>query len=246
MEVHHHSHTSRKKWTHYFWEFLMLFLAVFCGFMAENQREHYIEHQREKQYMRSMIDDLRSDSLMLEENIHLRKKRLQMIDSLVTLLSLPNLGGKSDLGYYFARSISPPTNIFSKDGTVQQLKSSGNLRLVRDRKLANAIMAYDQEIRRVLFEMVDEVEMRAEYRQLASKIFDTKIFHSMQQGDDIIMPLNTSGLFNNDPGLINELIGTIQYIKRVNIAQLRRSESLIRMAKDLLMQIRDEYGIKGR
>ena len=34
MEVHHHSHPStssghRKKWTHYFWEFLMLFLAVF-------------------------------------------------------------------------------------------------------------------------------------------------------------------------------------------------------------------------
>ena len=30
MEVHAHSHTARKKWTHYFWEFLMLFLAVFC------------------------------------------------------------------------------------------------------------------------------------------------------------------------------------------------------------------------
>ena len=45
MEVHHHpiaigSHTSRKKWTPYLWEFLMLFLAVFCRFLAENQREH--------------------------------------------------------------------------------------------------------------------------------------------------------------------------------------------------------------
>ena len=46
MEVHHHSspapggsHTPRKKWTHYFWEFLMLFLAVFCGFLAEYQLE---------------------------------------------------------------------------------------------------------------------------------------------------------------------------------------------------------------
>ena len=29
MEVHAHSHTPRKKWTHYFCEFLMLFLAVF-------------------------------------------------------------------------------------------------------------------------------------------------------------------------------------------------------------------------
>jgi len=50
MEVHHHSHTSRKKWTHYFWEFFMLFLAVFCGFLAENEREHYVESKREKIY----------------------------------------------------------------------------------------------------------------------------------------------------------------------------------------------------
>jgi hypothetical protein len=45
MEVHTHTHTARKKWTHYLWEFLMLFLAVFAGFLAENQREHIVEHQ---------------------------------------------------------------------------------------------------------------------------------------------------------------------------------------------------------
>ena len=28
MEIHAHTHTPRKKWTHYFWEFFMLFLAV--------------------------------------------------------------------------------------------------------------------------------------------------------------------------------------------------------------------------
>jgi hypothetical protein len=43
MEVHAHTHTQRKKWSHYLWEFLMLFLAVFCGFLAENIREHGVE-----------------------------------------------------------------------------------------------------------------------------------------------------------------------------------------------------------
>lgn len=28
MEVHAHTHTTRKNWTHYFWEFLMLFLDL--------------------------------------------------------------------------------------------------------------------------------------------------------------------------------------------------------------------------
>jgi hypothetical protein len=63
MEVHQHSHTvpiaiGRKKWTHYFWEFLMLFLAVTLGFFVENQREHYIEDQRAKQYASFFIATL--------------------------------------------------------------------------------------------------------------------------------------------------------------------------------------------
>ena len=35
MDVHHHTHSpdsyrERKKWTHYLWEFLMLFLVICC------------------------------------------------------------------------------------------------------------------------------------------------------------------------------------------------------------------------
>ena len=56
MEVHHHSHTSRKKWTHYFWEFIMLFFAVLSGFFAEYQLEHKIEKDRARQFLQSMVE----------------------------------------------------------------------------------------------------------------------------------------------------------------------------------------------
>ena len=67
MEVHAHTHTARKKWTHYFWEFLMLFLAVFCGFLAEYQLEHKIERDRELQFMQTMAEDLKSDTAHSKE-----------------------------------------------------------------------------------------------------------------------------------------------------------------------------------
>jgi len=38
MEAHPHTYTERKRLKHYLFEFLMLFLAVFCGFLAENFR----------------------------------------------------------------------------------------------------------------------------------------------------------------------------------------------------------------
>ncbi len=158
MEVHAHTHSPRKKWTHYFWEFLMLFLAVFCGFLAEYQLEHKIEKDRGKQYMRSMVEDLKSDTVMLIRNIKQRQEKIMMIDSLVSLLGSPSVNERGNDIYYLGRSISPPTNVFPNDGTIQQLKSSGNLRLIRNSIISNGIMVYDQKMRNVLFEMGDEVE----------------------------------------------------------------------------------------
>ena len=241
MEVHAHTHTARKKWTHYFWEFLMLFLAVFCGFLAEYKLEHTIEHQREEQYMRSMIEDLKSDILMLEKNVTLRKSRLMMIDSLVELLNSPHRDKYGNDIYFFARSTSPPVNIFPNDGTIQQLKSSGNLRLIRNNHITNSIMAYDQKMRNVLFEMGDEIEVRAEYRQLARKIFNTNVFFEIIAADAISRPVNNPPLYTNDAGLINEFIGQLQYVKRIHQAQLIKSEELLVQAKQLITDINKEY-----
>lgn len=35
----------KKGWTEYFFEFFMLFLAVFLGSLAENIREHNVENE---------------------------------------------------------------------------------------------------------------------------------------------------------------------------------------------------------
>ena len=85
MEVHHHSHTARKKWTHYFWEFLMLFLAVFCGFFAEYQLEHKIERDREKQFIRSLFYDIKADTASFHRILLARNKREKSQDSILLL-----------------------------------------------------------------------------------------------------------------------------------------------------------------
>ena len=244
MEVHAHTHTPRKKWTHYFWEFVMLFLAVFCGFLAEYQLEHKIEKDREKQYMKSMVEDLKSDTVMLIHNITQRQQKIMMIDSMVNLLSSSSVNERGNEIYYFGRSISPPTNVFPNDGTIQQLKSSGNLRLIHNNTISNGIMAYDQKMRNVLFEMGDEVEIRAEYRLLARKLFKTNVFHQMIATDKISMPKNNPALYSKDANLLNEFIGALQYFKRVHQSQLVLSGQLLIQAQTLLETIIKEYHLK--
>ena len=65
----------------------MLFLAVFCGFLAEYKLEHTIENQREKKYVHSLIEDLKADTANLTSYVQLRKEKRIMMDSLMMLLN---------------------------------------------------------------------------------------------------------------------------------------------------------------
>ena len=244
MEVHTHTHTPRKKWTHYFWEFIMLFLAVFCGFLAEYQLEHKIENDRERQYMTSMTEDLGYDTSMLTRNIKLRQGRIIMIDSFISILNSPAAKQKGAELYYLIRTLSPPTNIFPNDGTIQQLKSSGNLRLVRKREISRSIMAYDQNMRRVLFEMSDEADMRSILRQRVVQIFDTKVFTGMNDGADIIKPSGNPELFTYNASMLNALCGDVQYLRRIHLGQIASSQQLLTQATNLINDIKTEYHLK--
>ena len=134
MEVHHHAHTERKKWKHYFWEFLMLFLAVFCGFLAEYTLEHKIEKDREKQFIRSLVDDIKADITQLNSVIQKRDEKIQRLDSLILLINLPDFATYGSDIYFNAIHTARLVDIkfTANDGTLLQLKNSGGLRLIRN------------------------------------------------------------------------------------------------------------------
>jgi len=246
MEVHHHPDLQhkKKKFREYFFEFIMIFLAVTLGFFAEQIRENVADRKREKEYMMSMIDDLRVDISSLSSNIRLRQQRDKMIDSLVFLLRSPEIKQNGSAIYYFARSISPPIYFFPDDRTIQQLKSTGSLRLISNMQISGSIMDYDRKMRQQLFEYTDEQQDRAEYRQMATKIFDGKIFNGMINKNAIERPVNDPQLFTYDATLMNEYIIQAQYLRKVNQTQLARADELFTQAKELITLIKRAYHLE--
>ena len=87
MEVHHHPQVEKKNFKEYFPEFLMIFLAVTMGFFAESIREHLADNSKEKQYIKSMIADLKNDTAMLRDMIDTNMKRVSGIDTLSSFLN---------------------------------------------------------------------------------------------------------------------------------------------------------------
>ena len=147
MEVHAHTHTERKKFTHYLWEFLMLFLAVFCGFMAENFREHIVEHQQEKKYMVTLLEDLHIDIADMEK----LKKNLAAVmarkDSAEKYLRPPISTESTPQYYKEAWLITSIVTYNYNDRTVDQLRSSGSYRLIRSKSVTDSLIDYDTRMR---------------------------------------------------------------------------------------------------
>src|SRR5678815_3161448 len=166
MEVHQHTHTPRKKWTHYLWEFLMLFLAVTLGFFVENQREHLVEHQREKQFVQSLFNDIKADTANLDRIINARTKKEHALDSLSYLMNNDSVKEFTKQIYFYAVSIARtlPYRFVANDGTIQQLKNSGAFRLIRKRSVVDSISKYDVSVRNQLGQQAVEENLIDHYR----------------------------------------------------------------------------------
>jgi len=245
MEVHAHSHTARKKWTNYFWEFFMLFLAVTLGFFVENQREHYIEHLREKQYMGSLIQDLTEDIEILDHQVRSETISINRMDSLIYLLN-SKTGNQSTGRLYFLGRIASRHDIFNYNNrTIDQMRNSGGFRLVRKPGISKQIMDYYGQIRFV--EMLEAIEKdeEHEYRRAAVKVFDPVIFNSMVSNkDDIETISGNPPLLTQERGILTDLTGWTQYMKSSVQGLTKTKANLKDFATNLISSIKKEYQLK--
>jgi len=133
-------------WKHYLFEFLMLFLAVFCGFLAENFREHRLEKERGNQYVRSMIEDIISDSIKINQTLEFTKKQQLGLDSLSVLFDNSPYNDSTIKKMYILmlKYTMNDANVALTKRTVSQLKNSGGMRLISDKISADEITKYTE------------------------------------------------------------------------------------------------------
>ena len=251
MEVHHHAHTARKKWTHYFWEFFMLFLAVFCGFLAEYKLEHVIEHSREKQYMRTLLEDLKKDTASLEESIKFWETLSEKIETTRSLLKQPPIQSNREAIYETAARLIDFNDFIYFDRTIEQLRNSGNFRLISNRHVSDTLIGYDSFIRgqlreqeatlikllmdllRLQNELFDSDGLESKFRRLknspTTKTFEGIDHSRMESKDKMFLYYNSLFLYN------------------VGISYLISSEKgLKKLATGLIELVKKEYSLSER
>ena len=246
MEVHTHTHTPRKKWTHYFWEFLMLFLAVTLGFFVENQREHYIEGQREKKYIQSFYEDLTADERDLQSNINFLRSQAQQADSLHSLMRNITTKQPANIVYMYLRGVTRGTAglLYPNDKTIVQLRNAGGMRLIRNKLVSDSMAVYYREIELIRVLSQEGMMNKANLRERSIPLLNADDYvRIVDSASLIINPAETIYLRQADPEIINSCLIDINRIKTLNGGLAIRIQRLKERAGRIKAFIKREYNL---
>ncbi len=247
MEVHQHTHTPRKKWTHYFWEFLMLFLAVTLGFFVENQREHYIEGQREKKYIQSFYEDLTADEHDLEININFLRAQKVEADSLQLLMKNIDIKQPANRIYMYLRGITRSSAglLYPNDRTIVQLRNAGGMRLIKNKNVSDSMVGYYRTVEIIQFlteeALINKRALREKYTPLLNAEGFSKIIDST---NEIINTTEILYLRKADAEIINNCLIEINRIKHIIGTLAIRIQRLKEKAERIKNFIKKEYNLK--
>lgn len=245
MEVHHHAHTTRNNFGHYAFEFFMLFLAVFCGFLAEYYLEYKIERHREKQYIVSISRDLRTDSINIASNLLANHRLVNHYDTLLKLLKKRDYPGRANELYVQFYQTTYYHSFTPVDRTVQQLKNAGGMRLIENSDASDSITAYYEYAKGVSEQFAVFHKYFDEFHRDAFNVFDYSQFDSTYQTDQrrllTISPIN---LVSNDPVLLTTLWSKLFVLKTIVLSHEEGITELQRRGKGCRAYLRTHYRVE--
>jgi hypothetical protein len=145
--------------------------------LAENKREHIVEAHRAKEYAKSLLNDLKEDTVELQSGINHLNFLISAIDSIVSSNS-NNSDKRSVSGkfYYYSRLTSFYYPIDWNSSTLNQLVQSGNLRYFRNKELVNEINKYYALQINISGQGENDAVLREKVRDVRNQILDNKYY----------------------------------------------------------------------
>jgi hypothetical protein len=243
----------KRNFISYFKEFLMLFLAVFCGFMAENYRDNQSEIAFAKEYAKSLIKDLENDTLMINGIIGQKNVILKSMDSISEIVH-HGISGNMVRGsfYYNVQMVSfSPTTTWN-DATLIQITQSGNLRYFKNAELVNKISAYysrqgyisglidaDKIKRNTTLEIKSRI-LNNYHNKSFSSLLPSRANETADSLMHLMMPLQ-----NSDKDLLNEFVNSLENRKFYFTLVLSETYPMIKsQAHELIFLLKEEYNIE--
>lgn len=221
----------------------MLFLAVFCGFLAEYQLEHKIEKDREKQFIISLTSDLHDDIKTLDAMVKEEQNGIEKLDTLISLLNNTDLAKQNGDQLYYVSRVGPRSHPFANNSrTFDQLRNSGGFRLIRKAEASNHIMGYYGQFSLIRLLEDNYNHEFDNFKRVAAKILDPAVLRRQESDDGEILRSNDNpALRTYDAEQLKELGFHTLQMNGSRRSKLLMLKNLKNMAQDLISYLKDNY-----
>jgi hypothetical protein len=200
-------------WPAYLIEMIVIILGISITLAMESWRDDQKESQLEQVYLKNLVSDVDIDLKNLEGVIEKTRKLLSHGNELIVSDANKNIILKYSQVNSDIRSIISRPKFISNDATFSDLKSSGNLHLIRDVQLKNLLFAY--------YNQAQIIRENQESEQLATITLSGNYFLKHFQLNDSIMQ---DPLLDRVP--VNDLIQTAEFQNNVLLRVSNRNELL--------------------
>jgi hypothetical protein len=235
-------------WKHYLFEFFMLFLAVFFGFLAENIRENIVNREKEKHYAESIITDLKKDTTNIALSVRMQNLLLKKMEKVlkIPIEKLNDIPTQDTLYQNLVPFYAAFWIFVQNNNTVTQLKNAGGFNVFSNQKAIDSIgdvyYYYDTWIKINADQYIKSYEKTAD---LATQLI--RLPESLYSFDDttrIAVPLNTKVLIQYNTVLFEQLYSNIRYQKGQLIVCIETEKEYFRKVERLLKLLELEYDLK--
>jgi hypothetical protein len=244
MEAPHHIKHSKKARSRkeYLFEFLIIFVAITGSYLAENLREHFVDRHKEKVYLESMLQDLKSDSANLVKVIDLNREQLKGLDSLINLME--NKPGSKKIQFYNYNRYALNYNAFNPvNRTIIQLMSTGGLGLIKEKAVSDGIVGYDN-LKNSVLKQADLLETRfAKIIDQQTEIIDFLSIKRSGKGSPVSRPKENRFITTNSKSMHSYYFNITVFKGAIN-AYTQKAEDLLNQAEALILLIQKEYKIR--
>jgi hypothetical protein len=227
-------------------EIILVVVGILIALQISNWNEEKKERKIEIDYVISLIEDLKIDTSKLSVLVKTYEKKEFEIDTVLTMYRKLGKSYNDTLWRNLPAVIQFPDFIYT-DRTMQQLKNSGAMHFITNKRALNGIIEYDLSVRHLMESYIPDLNFYYQNSNLMwFEIFDIEDYEAdmkkMSVGD--IEKGNKNYLLRSDKATLGKFNNIIRNFKE-DVTLVKDTETELKeKAEQLILLLEKEYIIR--
>lgn len=129
-------------------EILLVVIGILIAFTINTWNEQRKQSEDERIFLQALLNDLEQQQIRLTTQAEWEVEKLNFVDSSVILIETSRLTENADTLFYYMQRLNPRMTFDVFNPTFEELKSTGNFKLIADKELRKEIILFYQNLER--------------------------------------------------------------------------------------------------